>query len=70
MAMTLAERQRRYKERALKDPDGLLLTRLEVLIDASAAGRLQRMATITGQTKRDLVQRAIQRLADEIGGIP
>lgn len=70
MATTSAERQRRYKERALKDPDGLLLTRLEVLIDASAAGRLQRMATITGQTKRDLVQRAIQRLADEIGGIP
>ena len=70
MAMTPAERQRKYKERALKDPDGLLLTRLEVLIDASAAGRLQRMSTITGEKKRDLVQRAIHLLADQIGGIP
>ena len=44
MAKSNAERQREYKRRALKDPDGLLLTRLEVLIDPAAAGRLDRLA--------------------------
>ena len=32
MAKTSAERRRQYRERALRDPDGLLLTRLQVLL--------------------------------------
>lgn len=70
MAKSNAERQREYKRRALKDPDGLLLTRLEVLIDPAAAGRLDRLAKATGETKRALIERAIHALADQIGGIP
>jgi hypothetical protein len=32
MPVTNAETQRRFRERALREPDGLLLTRLQVMI--------------------------------------
>lgn len=32
MGMSNTDKQRRYRERALKDPDGLLLTRLQVML--------------------------------------
>lgn len=62
-----AERQRRYRERALRDPDGLLFTRLQVLIGPYAAGCLDRLARHTGKPKRAIVERAIEELAQRLG---
>ena len=59
MGMTNAEKQRRYRERALKDPDGLLLTRLQVMLSPSAAATLTRICERTGKTKREIVEAAI-----------
>lgn len=63
MAMTNAERQRRYRERALKDPDGALLARLQVFIGAHEAENLERICQQKGCTKRQAVERAINELA-------
>jgi|GEM_PF-5832395 hypothetical protein len=63
MPLSNAEKQRRYRERALKDPDGLLLTRLQVLIGPSAAADLARIREATGWTQRQIVERAIAELA-------
>ena len=63
MALSNAEKQRRYRERALKDPDGLLLTRLQVNISAHAAETLERLCQAKGETKRETVERAILGLA-------
>lgn len=46
--MSTAERQRRYRERALKDQEGTLLTRLQVMLSPSAVGDLERIAARTG----------------------
>ena len=62
MPATNAERQRRYRERALKDPDGLLLTRLQVMLSPSADGALRRLADHTGLTKRQVVEQALQKM--------
>jgi hypothetical protein len=35
--MSTAERQKRYRERALRDPDGTLLSRLQVMLSPNAA---------------------------------
>ena len=59
MALSNAEKQRRYRERAMKDPDGLLLTRLQVMISAHAAETLERLCQTSGETKREIVERAI-----------
>ena len=67
MAMTNAERQRRFKHRALRDPDGTLLTRLEVLIGPSAAAQLDYMQRATGRTKREIVEAAIVAYHDVTG---
>ena len=61
--ISTAERQRRYRERALKDPDGTLLTRLQVMLSPNAAANLERIAARTGQTKRQAVEKALQELA-------
>ncbi len=58
-----AERQRRYRERATKDIDGPLLTRLQVLLDPNAAANLERLKKATGRPKRALIERAINELA-------
>ena len=63
MAMTNAERQQRYRERALKDPDGALLTRLQVFIGAHEAANLEKICRATGSTKRQAVEQAINELA-------
>jgi hypothetical protein len=59
MAMSNADRQRQYRKRALCDPDGHLLTRLQVLLSPQADGALRRIATATGETKRQVVERAL-----------
>lgn len=56
---TNAKRQRRYRERALKDPDGLFLTRLQVMLSPQAAAGLERICKATGQTKREVVEQAL-----------
>lgn len=62
MKSTNAERQRQYRERALKDPDGLLLTRLQVFISPQAQGSLTRVCESTGKTKREVVEVALIEL--------
>ncbi|MDY0073234.1 MAG: hypothetical protein RBR77_11360 [Thauera sp.] len=59
---TNSERQHRYRERALKDPDGHLLTRLQAMIGPAAAGALERMADESGRTKRALIELALVEL--------
>jgi hypothetical protein len=62
-AMTAAERQRRYRERALRDPDGDLLTRLQVMVGPHAAANLERICQREGLTRRQAVETAINELA-------
>jgi len=59
-------RQKAYRERALKDPDGLLLTRLQVLIGPSCNADLGRVIQAKGWTKREAVERAIKMLAQAV----
>ena len=61
--MSTAERQRRYRERALRAPDGSLLTRLQVMLSPTATANLERIAAQTGQTKRQVVETALLELA-------
>ncbi|MBM9615328.1 hypothetical protein JWJ90_13670 [Desulfobulbus rhabdoformis] len=62
-AMTAAERQQRYRERALHDPDGALLTRLQVMIESHAAANLERICQQEGWAKRQAVEVAINEIA-------
>lgn len=66
MALTNAEKQRKYRERALKDPEGHNLTRVQVLIEPFPAGCLRRMVQATGKTKKELIEQAILDLADKL----
>jgi hypothetical protein len=59
MVATNVERQRRYRERALRDPDGLLLSRLQVMLSPHASACLDRICKATGKTKREVVEQAI-----------
>lgn len=61
--MSTAERQRRYRERALRDVDGTLLTRLQVMLSANAAANLARITARTKQTKRQAIETALNELA-------
>ena len=54
MGMSNTDKQRRYRERALKDPDGLLLTRLQVMLSPTADATLKRICERTGKTKREI----------------
>lgn len=66
MALTNVEKQRIYRERALKNPDGKNLARLQVLIDPWPNGCLNRMVKATGKTKKELIEMAILDLADKL----
>ena len=61
--MSTAERQRRCRKRALRDVDGTLLTRLQVMLSPTAAANLERITARTGQTKRQVVETALLELA-------
>lgn len=67
MKLTNAERQKRYRERALRDPDGHLLTRLQCYLKPSAAANLERIVRATGKSKQDIVNDAIIQLAEYLG---
>lgn len=61
------ERQRRYRERALKDPDGLLFTRLQVMLSPYAAECLSRVCEVNpGMTKREAVEKAVIAMHDQL----
>lgn len=60
--MSNAEKQRRWRERAYKDPDGLLLTRLQVAVSPPAAAALERYCERYSVTKREAVERALRML--------
>ena len=60
------ERQQRYLKRALEDPDGLLLTRLQVMLGANAAATLERIVAATGRTKREIIEEAILELGRKL----
>lgn len=64
--MTAAERQAKYRERALKDVDGLLLARVQTLLSAPAHAKLKRIQKATGWTQRRCIEEAITRLAVEL----
>jgi hypothetical protein len=59
MAMTNTERQRRYRERAFRDPDGLNLSRVNVPVNPNAAAALKRLAHGYGVTQRALLERLL-----------
>jgi hypothetical protein len=61
-----AERQRRYRYRALKDPDGTLRTRLQVMISVHANASLNRIVARTGMKKQEAVERAVLELAEAL----
>ena len=66
MAVSNAERQRRYRERALKDPDGTLLTRLQVMLSPDADANLRRITEQMDKSKREVVEIAINELAKSL----
>lgn len=59
MPKSNAERQRQYRSRALKDPDGLLMTRLQVMLSPRVDGALERIVAATGKSKREVVEIAL-----------
>lgn len=66
MAKSNADRQREYRERALKDPDGLILTRLQTMLSPSADGSLRRLVAATGKSKREVVEMALRELEKSV----
>ncbi len=68
MVLTNAEKQARYRERALHDPDGLLLARVQVLVGPGAWAKLKRIRKRTGWTQREIFERAIALLDDQTVG--
>ncbi len=68
MRKSNAERQKEYRKRALHDPDGLLLTRLQVMLSAPAAAALERLCDqADGIKKREIVEKAILAWAEKMG---
>ena len=65
-AMTTAERQRRYRERAMKGMGGTSLTRLQTMLSPAAATDLSRITMMTGQTRRQVVETALRELASSL----
>ena len=61
-AMTTAERQRRYRERAMKGPCGTVSIRLQAWLSPAAAD-LSWITMMTGQTRRLVVETALRELA-------
>ena len=60
------KRQEKYRQRSLKDPDGLLLTRVQVNLSSQADGSLCRMVEATGKTKRQIIEEAIIALEKSV----
>ena len=60
------ERQKRWRERTLKDSDGPQLTRLQVYIELEAAADLEQIVRKTGWTKRVAIETAIKKLARDV----
>ncbi|MHB8408992.1 MAG: hypothetical protein ACYDHY_13020 [Acidiferrobacterales bacterium] len=60
-----AEKQARFRYRALHDPDGLLLVQVRALVSAHAAANLKRLRTRTGWTLRQCVERGIKLAYEE-----
>ena len=58
-AMTNAERQRRYRYRVLKDPDGPLLSRLHTYLSPQPARVLEDLARDWKCTKRQVIERLL-----------
>lgn len=56
---TGAERQARYRERALKDPEGLLLTRVQVYLEPRPARVLRELARDWECTQREVINRLL-----------
>ncbi len=61
--MTAAERQAKYRERALRDPDGHLLARVQTMLPPHAYANLERLQKATGWTQRRCIEEAINELA-------
>ncbi|AFL73569.1 hypothetical protein [Thiocystis violascens] len=59
MALSNAERQRRYRERAYRDPDGHLLARITLSLASGPAAALKRLASGYGITQRELIERLL-----------
>lgn len=59
MALSNAERQRRYRERAYRDPDGHLLTRITLSLASGPAAALKRLTSGYGITQRELIERLL-----------
>ena len=59
MAATNAERQRKYRERALKDPDGHLLTRVQVYLAPRPHRVLKDLARDWHCTQREVLERLL-----------
>ena len=53
------ERQRRWRERAFKDPDGHLLSRVNVALGSHAAASLKRLSEGYSLTHRELFERLL-----------
>lgn len=54
------ERQRRWRERAFRDPDGHLLSRVNVALDSHAAASLKRLSEGYSLTHRELFERLLK----------
>lgn len=67
-ALSTAERQRRYRRRALKDPDGLLLTRVQVYLSPRPARVLKDLAHDWGCSQREVIERLLAAV-DPIGNV-
>jgi hypothetical protein len=56
---TNAERQRKYRYRALKDPNGHLLARVQVYLSPTAHRVLKDLARDWGCTQREVLERLL-----------
>ncbi len=64
--MTNAEKQRLYRQRVFKSSDGLNLKRLQVLLSPESALNLERLSRHTHWKKRDIIEKAINDLAERL----
>lgn len=61
MPMTNAERQRKYRQRALKDPETAEpLTRVQIYLGPAGDARLKHLCRTTGKTQREIVEAALE----------
>lgn len=52
-------RQAAYRERHLRDPDGVASSRLNMIVPAHTAARLKRLAAHYGVTQIEMLERAL-----------